>query len=128
MSYLYVISEGVNGPCKIGFANDVRKRLQAMMSGNYRKLTIVYQCLIDHRPHVLEHMAHAIVWRHRLAGEWFDITEQTAIDAVNQAIAASGSISKVIDTETLACILPAIRPVKPPSAMFLARHPEWMKN
>ena len=86
--YLYVIAERPNGPCKIGFADNPTKRLAQLQLATYRPLDLVFQDETKHHRRA-ERIAHSIVWKHHIRGEWFKISIHTAIKAAETGIDAA---------------------------------------
>ena len=81
--YVYVIGP-TNGPYKIGFTNNLKKRLGALQNAS------PYELLLHHslqagsitRAQMIESAAHATLAAHRMRGEWFDCDLTKAITAV----------------------------------------------
>ena len=72
--YLYVIeSQSEQKPVKIGIANDAKKRLAGLQTGNPYPLTIKIQQEFKTREYALkaEKEIHERCARYRLEGEWF---------------------------------------------------------
>lgn len=76
--YIYVI--GTNERCqKIGYSNDVAKRLATLQTGNPSKLYIHHiEEVPDDRARLLEHKLHRELSHKRIKGEWFDLTPDEA--------------------------------------------------
>jgi len=82
---VYVIAESPNGPCKVGFAADVRGRLSGLQNGNPRPLAIFHQERCE-MYRTAERVAHSRLWARRMCGEWFDVPVSEAISAVRYGI------------------------------------------
>lgn len=68
--YVYFIRAGVDGPIKIGRANDMAKRVAMLQSGNHLRLTVLatvqLECAVAG-----EARYHRQFAEHRFRGEWF---------------------------------------------------------
>lgn len=103
---IYVISESVNGPCKIGIGGVPLKRLRALQVGNPRRLRLV-QVWDAESALRIERMAHNFAgYANQLIGEWFSISEAQAIVAVEKALIAPAG-------EQFDWVLPARMPRAP---------------
>lgn len=73
---LYLISEGPDGPIKIGRSISARSRLATLQTGNARPLAIAsaysmpLDQVIEAEQYLHEELAHRA-----LVGEWFDLSE-----------------------------------------------------
>lgn len=78
-SYVYIIYDP-SGLCKIGKANNVKKRLSTLQIGNPRKLLVYYKftCKSPSRSNLLEKLSHAKLAPFRLSGEWFNVNPKSA--------------------------------------------------
>lgn len=81
--YVYVISAGPNAH-KIGISTTPEKRLITLQGANMANLELVY-CERVSDPYVVETHAHRILKLSRGNGEWFNVTEDVAIDAIMMA-------------------------------------------
>jgi hypothetical protein len=77
MSCVYVISEGKQGPVKVGVANNPNTRVRELQSGNPKRLSLANWWKMPDRAtafsvekEILGEMA-----RYRLMGEWIDADE-----------------------------------------------------
>jgi len=77
--FVYAIGPA-NGPVKIGFTNDVKKRLKAIQTGNPQKVEIFYSEQFDSKKDMMEaeRILHKTLSHKRLKGEWFDISPKDA--------------------------------------------------
>lgn len=84
--FLYVI--GTNGnKQKIGFTNDVNKRLSTLQTGNPEPLCIHhFEEVPDHRARLMERRLHRDLNHKRLKGEWFNMTPEEARSMLQFAI------------------------------------------
>lgn len=89
MSFVYVVSEGANGPVKVGVAKRPRQRLAELQIGNPRKLKLAGSWLAETRSRAIgvEFEVHAEMKRYRLRGEWLDIDEIGACGLVEARLA-----------------------------------------
>jgi hypothetical protein len=82
--HVYIICNGPNdghsGPVKIGMADNPRTRLSGLQSGNPNKLVIwrTYPTPKRDIARYLERAFHDTQAKHRLSGEWFDLTPRQA--------------------------------------------------
>lgn len=87
MASLYLISQGENGPIKIGIAKNTTSRLGALQTGNPMRLKIVKQIRFGsyRDAQIAEGAMHKDFERRvkRLSGEWFLIDEESALDLFN---------------------------------------------
>jgi hypothetical protein len=74
-SYLYIISEGPEGPVKIGRSNLPRARLSTLQTGNARPLELIdtYILPIDQVGDA-ERTLHEELADHSIIGEWFNLS------------------------------------------------------
>lgn len=102
-TYLYCVCEiGTEdtGPCKLGIAQSVSKRLSNLQCGNWRPLTIVWaikfkgqelagsmeaRCLGNLRPSV-----YAVDDRKRLCSEWVEASPTKALSVVSRFLEVAG--------------------------------------
>ena len=81
--YIYVIGPVV-GYQKIGFSQNVEKRLSSIQTGNPVKLKIHHkQEVPEHCVRLLEQKIHNEIKHKKISGEWFDITVEDAISEVD---------------------------------------------
>ncbi len=83
MTSLYVIGPN-EGPFKIGYAKDARKRANGFQTGSHADLIVHFSrelsLAVCRRA---ERQAHLILWSNRVRGEWFDVTLERAIEVVS---------------------------------------------
>lgn len=72
--YVYFIRAGNNGPIKIGMADNVENRLEALQTGNHLKLQIVTKIKFKSRAEAFEkeRQFHKMFYHKQIRGEWFD--------------------------------------------------------
>ena len=87
-SLLYIITEGENGPVKIGIAKRPGFRMKELQTGNARQLDL-YWC----RPfenttfaRIAEQRVHRDLQKHRMVGEWFALGPVRAAALVEAAL------------------------------------------
>ena len=84
-AWIYVI-KAANGHVKVGITADPLARLASLQTGSSQKLELVYACGVKSNDgFAVEQAAHAILWKHRLEGEWFDTTPDMAVAAIAAA-------------------------------------------
>jgi hypothetical protein len=82
-TYIYVI--GCGGYRKIGYANDPKKRLKGIQTGNPRPCIIEYaRPLLNVNVTAAEAAAHAELKAKRAQGEWFRCSLDQAIKAISR--------------------------------------------
>lgn len=83
MLLLYIIAPTEGGPCKIGYARNIRKRLSALQIGSFEKLQVFSTWTSQERSaQVCENQIHHRLKRFHMRGEWFDVS---VIEAENAA-------------------------------------------
>lgn len=76
--FLYVIGSK-DGPQKIGFSQDVEKRLSSIQTGNPNRLEIYFkQEVPKDRVRLMEKQIHTEIKHHKISGEWFNLTPEEA--------------------------------------------------
>lgn len=76
-SFLYIISEGEDGPVKIGRSRNPGARLCELQTGNARRLRVVVCYELTHNDACdAERLLHDELSRHAMAGEWFELSEK----------------------------------------------------
>jgi hypothetical protein len=97
ISYVYVIA-GHQGTVKVGYSTNPRMRLAALQTASPGPLEMVHVLATDIDGRMIEAEVHRILDRHRLAGEWFDVSPEVAIEAVGRAAKNMGL--PVIETDS----------------------------
>lgn len=91
-SYLYLISEGSEGPIKVGISNNPASRLSCLLqTGNPRPLKILatYRFLASQVSEV-ETMFHFDFADKVIFGEWLDISERLLLDCMADFFESNG--------------------------------------
>lgn len=78
---LYIIGASRDGPLKIGISVNPETRRRELQTGHPNRLHIYWRVPNTHAA-VVEDIAHRILDRWRLAGEWFDVSIERAMAAV----------------------------------------------
>jgi len=90
--FLYVIGTG-HRSVKVGRSVEPERRKNDLQGGAFAHLRVVYSRACD-TAHLAEKIAHTILAQYRQSGEWFQVSEQEAIRAVDTACGiATGEIS-----------------------------------
>lgn len=71
-AYIYFITDGMDS-VKIGIAQDVKKRIDALQTSNPNKLNLLYALKVDNKQDAqeIEKELHGMFARDRKQGEWF---------------------------------------------------------
>ncbi len=93
-AFVYAIAEQ-GGAIKIGVAKEPAKRLRDLQVGHPRALRLVHVAACA-EARVVERAAHERLSASRASGEWFDVTEAVAIEAIEAA--ARGIHANVVDS------------------------------
>lgn len=82
--FIYVIGRE-EGPVKVGITCAPERRLATIQTGCPFKIEILHLRKCFYREHALEHEEsfHRVYREHRLAGEWFDLEADLAIEGVD---------------------------------------------
>lgn len=87
-AYVYVIG-APDGPQKVGVAADVNSRRAMLQTGNPVGLVVAHKVEVSRQDaFFVERYAHDLLSGDRVRGEWFDVSPEEAIDAVNAAYQA----------------------------------------
>jgi hypothetical protein len=87
VSFLYVISNDVSGPSKIGLSNNPERRLAQLSTGSAVPLRIWHVEAVPARDALrLEQAAHRQLSRYRLSGEWFGVSVDVAVSEITLAM------------------------------------------
>jgi hypothetical protein len=79
-----------NGRFKIGIAQSAKARLTSLQTGSPVKLRMVHHALVQDCA-TAEKLAHGLLTRFRLHGEWFECTEERARSVLDTVIEAVGA-------------------------------------
>lgn len=81
--FIYVIGRE-EGPVKVGITSMPEGRLATIQTGCHFKIEILHLRTCSNRDHALKHEQnfHAVYAERRLAGEWFDMDSDCAIDGI----------------------------------------------
>jgi hypothetical protein len=84
---LYVISNDVSGPSKIGLSNNPERRLAQLSTGSAVPLRIWHVEAVPAADALrLEQAAHRQLSRYRLSGEWFGVSVDVAVSEITLAL------------------------------------------
>jgi hypothetical protein len=88
-THVYVIHDGERA--KIGVATDMRRRREALQSGNPKALVLAFHVTAASKTHAhqIERHAHQALAEYRIGGEWFAVGWERAAEAIEAAYAAS---------------------------------------
>lgn len=83
MGYVYLINEWGSNNYKIGVtkSNDIIKRKKKLQTGNSSELVICRE-FDTKTPFKLEKLLHKYYYGNNLINEWFELTDQQAIDFI----------------------------------------------
>lgn len=84
---VYVIG-ALGHPIKIGVAREPEDRLRKLQTSSPTKLVLHYEIEVDDVFGV-ERACHTTLSAHRLEGEWFDVSPETAIEVVQRVAGTS---------------------------------------
>lgn len=86
--FIYVMSAGPSR-VKVGVAVDVRRRRKQLQTGCPDKIEVAFKALCPPSAALgIEARCHRSLERYRIAGEWFAVEPDYAIEAVTRAMAA----------------------------------------
>lgn len=86
MKSLYVV-QAQSGLVKIGIAKDPAARLEALQTGSPEHLALVHTHMPEDFPaDAVERAAHDILRSMRRKGEWFEVSVEQAIDAIQAGL------------------------------------------
>lgn len=101
LSYVYVIASKT-GTVKVGYSTNPQMRLASLQTASPDQLRLADVLATDIDGRMIEAEAHRILDRHRLAGEWFDVSPDVAFEAVRQAALNLGLPVALTDSDRLA--------------------------
>jgi hypothetical protein len=80
VSFLYIIAASPEGPVKLGFSADPRKRLKQLQTGSVHVLALHHtEEVDDSRVKIAERALHKLLGHRRLKGEWFSLSVEEAV-------------------------------------------------
>jgi hypothetical protein len=87
-AFVYVIGSEI-GPKKIGITKSISKRLGQIKCGSPNVVSVLAErALSRHVGFAVEHLVHAVLIKHKLSGEWFDVPLSVAVATIDKAIMA----------------------------------------
>jgi hypothetical protein len=90
-SDFYVVSEGVNGPVKVGRSINAAYRLCALQTGNPRPLRLIFKIDLTRDEAIVTERAFLTAFRKRaMTGEWLDLSEELILSWVNHFMEQAG--------------------------------------
>jgi len=96
-----------DGPLKIGMANNPAARLRSIQTGSPQPIRLLRHFAVEtEQARRVERRTHLGLLDHRLAGEWFEISLDQAVAAVEQAMAEPAE-AKAAPFEMVLAITPA---------------------
>lgn len=100
-SYVYAIGDG-HGNVKIGAADDVRKRIKQLQTGNPSRLYLVAFVRLSsrHDADLVERTAHQSNAEDRVHGEWFSISDGCAVQELLEACLECGHDIYPVEVES----------------------------
>lgn len=103
-SFVYVIS-GAHNRSKIGVSANPIARLASLRTASAFPINFAQICLVQGDGYDVEAIAHGILGRHRVHGEWFDVEPAAAIGTVHAAAVKAGRQAIPVDVPTVEKIL-----------------------
>lgn len=97
MRYVYLIAaEHGLGNVKIGLSKDPHSRLRQLQTANADKLTIykTWKCDSLQEARQVEKSAHILLSKYKTNGEWYDVSYDVAIEAVERVINKSSLVQE----------------------------------
>lgn len=85
-SCVYIISCVDITALKIGFSSSPEGRMNTLKSNSPLNMEIVYKSkLMNSRANRIEKIAHDLLWKYKIRGEWFSVEVDHAIQVVHRA-------------------------------------------
>lgn len=85
-TYLYVIGWDANGPVKIGYTTDPERRLAQLQTAQPNPLQIFHTREVEaERARLMEGLVHKVNRRHKINGEWYNLSVDDAIAEIEMA-------------------------------------------
>ena len=88
-TYIYVI-KGDHEKVKIGVTKSPETRLAQLQTGSPSRIDYAFVAPVSGDPYAVEALAHHMLNRYHVDGEWFDVSPELAIAAVTGAAAKLG--------------------------------------
>jgi hypothetical protein len=86
VSYVYIIAEGKEGPCKIGYSRAPERRLKQLQTGHASPLHIFHkEEIASDEVRGLEKVVHDVLRYRQIRGEWYDLPVEEATSEVSFA-------------------------------------------
>src|SRR6202035_3254474 len=105
--FIYVIRNGF-GHHKIGVSANPNTRIGDLRTASPVRLDIVYAAALDCSGFAIEDVAHDILGRYRLEGEWFNCPLDVAVAAISAAACRLGEPFAAIDPARIDEIVAAV--------------------
>jgi hypothetical protein len=100
-AFVYVIGSE-DGPKKIGIAKSIQKRLGQIKCGSPNAVSILAERSMSRQvAFAVEHLVHAVLGKHRLSGEWFDVPSDIATATIDKAIMLVSEMMATHDTSNV---------------------------
>jgi hypothetical protein len=114
--YIYLIAHqtetGIVGPVKIGISKTLSGRLSQLQTGNPRKVVVAMYLPLPNREMaaIFESAFHEVMAKHRMEGEWFDMSPYSALIALTQNVRSGlqhflGDDEELLEEALAACRL-----------------------
>jgi hypothetical protein len=84
--FIYVVGPDSGFPCKVGVAENVKKRLSGLQTGNWEKLYIYHTEEMNSKSDAYrtEKIIHKRLKEHNINGEWFNLLASDLIKQIVQ--------------------------------------------
>lgn len=105
--FIYIIRNGF-GHHKIGVSANPNSRVAELQTGSPVRLDIIYAAALDCSGYAIEEMAHEILARYRLKGEWFNCPLDIAVAAIGVAARRLGEPFASVDPSRIDEIVHAV--------------------
>jgi hypothetical protein len=96
-AYVYVVAHST-GAHKVGFTNNVKRRLSRLQTSSPDPLTCVsvWTCRLE-EARAIEKAAHGLLAKKSRSGEWFDVAADVAEEAIQRAADSLGfAVERVV--------------------------------
>lgn len=95
-AFIYVVRRDKDGARKVGYSVDPEARLIGIKGEQRCRCTVEFAGQCESDAESAEKHAHALLWEHRVEGEWFAVELAAAQEAVISAIDAVGRGEKLL--------------------------------